>query len=78
MAGTWRRRRHEPTAPICFHGLSAISALSRLRELGIAVPGDMSVTGFDAIALSGAGAPCPRRRSALRWPRRCRPAASSE
>lgn len=44
--------RHEPTALICFNDLSAIGVLSRLRELGISVPGDMSVTGFDDIALS--------------------------
>lgn len=44
--------RHDPTALICFNDLSAIGALSRLRELGIAVPGDVSVTGFDDIAIS--------------------------
>lgn len=42
---------HRPTALICFNDLSAIGAISKLRELGIDVPSDISVTGFDDIAL---------------------------
>jgi DNA-binding LacI/PurR family transcriptional regulator len=43
---------HEPTALICFNDLAAIGAISRLRDLGLAVPTDISVTGFDDIAIS--------------------------
>ncbi|QUH04195.1 LacI family DNA-binding transcriptional regulator [Saccharopolyspora erythraea] len=43
--------RHTPTAIVCFNDLSAVGALSRLRELGITVPHDISVTGFDDIAI---------------------------
>jgi DNA-binding LacI/PurR family transcriptional regulator len=40
-----------PTAMICFNDLAAIGAISKLRELGLDVPGDISVTGFDDIAI---------------------------
>ena len=43
---------HEPTALICFNDLSAVGAISRLRDLGLSVPRDISVTGFDDIVLS--------------------------
>ena len=39
-----------PTAIMCFNDLVALGALSRLAELGIDVPREMSVTGFDDIA----------------------------
>ncbi|GAA1862685.1 hypothetical protein GCM10009836_48740 [Pseudonocardia ailaonensis] len=42
---------HEPTALVCFNDLAAIGVISRLRELGLDVPGDISVTGFDDIAI---------------------------
>lgn len=42
----------EPTAMICYNDLAAVGVLSRLQELGVAVPGDISVTGFDDIDLS--------------------------
>lgn len=42
---------HEPTALVCFNDLSAIGAISKLRELGLDVPGDISVTGFDDIVM---------------------------
>jgi LacI family transcriptional regulator len=42
---------HDPTAIICFNDLSALGVLSRLRDLGINVPGDISVTGFDDIPI---------------------------
>jgi DNA-binding LacI/PurR family transcriptional regulator len=42
---------HDPTALICFNDLSAIGAISKLRELGLDVPGDISVTGFDDIVI---------------------------
>ncbi|MCQ4080859.1 LacI family transcriptional regulator [Streptomyces sp. RB6PN25] len=38
-----------PTALLAFNDLVAFAALARLRELGIKVPEDVSVTGFDDI-----------------------------
>lgn len=43
---------HQPTALVCFNDLSALGAISRLRELGLSVPHDISVTGFDDIAMA--------------------------
>lgn len=37
------------TAIVCFNDLVAFGALARLRALGIAVPGEVSVVGFDDI-----------------------------
>lgn len=42
----------KPTAIIAFNDLAAVGALSRLRDLGIDVPGQMSVTGFDDIPIA--------------------------
>jgi len=41
-----------PTAIICVNDLMAVGVLRELRERGIRVPGDLSVTGFDNIKLS--------------------------
>ena len=41
-----------PTAIVCFNDIMAIGALYALREVGLRVPGDCSVTGFDNIPLS--------------------------
>lgn len=43
---------HKPTAIIGFNDLAAVGALSRLRDLGIEVPGQISVTGFDDIPIA--------------------------
>lgn len=43
---------HEPTAFICFNDLAAIGVMSRLREMGLDVPGDISVAGFDDIVIA--------------------------
>ncbi|EON34815.1 LacI family transcriptional regulator [Gordonia terrae C-6] len=43
---------HDPTALICFNDLSAIGAISALRDAGLSVPEDISVTGFDDIVLA--------------------------
>ena len=41
-----------PTAIMCFNDLVAFGALSRLTELGVDVPREMSLTGFDDIAFA--------------------------
>jgi LacI family transcriptional regulator len=41
-----------PTAIICVNDMMAVGALKELRERGIRVPQDISVTGFDNIRLS--------------------------
>jgi LacI family transcriptional regulator len=41
-----------PTALICVNDVMAVGALRELRERGIRVPQDMSVTGFDNVRLS--------------------------
>ena len=46
-----------PTAIVCFNDLMAMGALKRLQAAGVDVPGDMSVTGFDNIALSAFTSP---------------------
>jgi len=43
---------YEPTALICVNDITAVGALRELRERGIRVPQDMSVTGFDNVKLS--------------------------
>lgn len=48
---------HEATALICFNDLSALGAISRLRDLGLRVPEDVSVTGFDDITMARHVAP---------------------
>ena len=42
----------EPTAIVCEDDLMAAGALRELRERGLRVPQDVSVTGFDNIQLS--------------------------
>lgn len=46
---------HDVTALVCFNDLAAIGAMSLLRERGLRVPDDVSVTGFDDIALARYG-----------------------
>jgi DNA-binding LacI/PurR family transcriptional regulator len=41
-----------PTALICVNDITAVGALRELRERGIRVPQDISVTGFDNVKLS--------------------------
>lgn len=43
----------EPTALMCSNDLLAISIISALRQMGRRIPDDISVTGFDGIALGG-------------------------
>jgi LacI family transcriptional regulator len=43
---------YNPTALICVNDIMAVGALRELRERGVRVPEDMSVTGFDNVKLS--------------------------
>ena len=43
---------YHPTALICVNDIMAVGALRELRERGIRVPQDISVTGFDNVKLS--------------------------
>lgn len=47
-----RRRRKPFTAVFCGNDLTAIGALHALDEVGLAVPDDVSVVGFDDIHLA--------------------------
>lgn len=42
-------REHKPTALVCFHDRIAIWAMQGLKRLGMRVPQDISITGFDNI-----------------------------
>lgn len=46
-----------PTAIVCFNDLVAFGALAALRERGVGVPGDVSITGFDDIPFAAYAAP---------------------
>jgi DNA-binding LacI/PurR family transcriptional regulator len=46
-----------PTAIVCVNDFMAVGVLRQLRELGLRVPEDVSVTGFDNISLSEMIAP---------------------
>ncbi|WP_420406818.1 LacI family DNA-binding transcriptional regulator [Hoeflea sp.] len=41
-----------PTAVICGNDVLAIGAMQRAREMGMSVPGDISITGFDDIDIA--------------------------
>jgi LacI family transcriptional regulator len=43
---------YQPTAIICVNDITAVGALQELRERGLRVPQDVSVTGFDNVKLS--------------------------
>lgn len=43
---------YQPTALICVNDIMAVGALRELRECGLQVPRDVSVTGFDNVKLS--------------------------
>jgi LacI family transcriptional regulator len=46
-------RRPRPTAVLCGNDVFAAGALMAAREMGLSVPGDVSVTGFEDIELAG-------------------------
>jgi LacI family transcriptional regulator len=41
-----------PTAVMCGNDVLAVGALRRAREMGLSVPGDVSITGFDDLELA--------------------------
>lgn len=43
---------HRPTAIMTYSDLAAFGVITRLHELGLQVPGDISVTGFDDIEMA--------------------------
>src|ERR1035438_178419 len=43
---------YEPPAIVCVNDITAAGALRELRERGLRVPEDISVTGFDNVKLS--------------------------
>jgi DNA-binding LacI/PurR family transcriptional regulator len=59
--------RGRPTAIACYNDMTALGLVQRAQELGISVPGDLSVTGFDDIPFAAfAGPPL----TTIRQPRR--------
>jgi DNA-binding LacI/PurR family transcriptional regulator len=46
-----------PTAIVCVNDFMAIGVLRQLRDLGLRVPEDVSVSGFDNISLSEVASP---------------------
>ncbi|MFK7755172.1 MAG: substrate-binding domain-containing protein, partial [Sedimentitalea sp.] len=51
------QRSIRPTAVMCGNDVLAVGALRRARELGLDVPGDVSITGFDDIELAQVAVP---------------------
>ena len=45
------------TAVIAFNDLVALGLMTRLRELGVDVPGDLSIAGFDDVPMAGFATP---------------------
>lgn len=50
-------RRHDVTAIFCITDPNAVAAIHALREMGLAVPEDMSVIGLDGVATEPNGCP---------------------
>ena len=51
------RRRHRPTAVFAANDHEAVGAIEAARRLGLSVPGDLSVVGFDDNLLAAAASP---------------------
>ncbi|WP_211653251.1 LacI family DNA-binding transcriptional regulator [Planococcus alpniumensis] len=45
-------QRHRPTAFLCFSDLMAIGVMKAIKEAGLQIPQDVSVTGFDDLVIS--------------------------
>ena len=46
-----------PTAILCYNDMSALGAMHELRSAGVRIPEDISVVGFDDIALAAYSSP---------------------
>jgi DNA-binding LacI/PurR family transcriptional regulator len=57
MRELWARSERRPTAVFAFNDQVAIGALHALRTLGVRVPDDVAVVGFDGIALGAFTSP---------------------
>ena len=58
LAETVLRARDEgATAVIAFNDLVALGLMTRLRQLGVDVPGDLSIAGFDDVPMAGFATP---------------------
>ena len=44
---------HKPTAFLCFSDLMALGVLDAVKEAGLKVPEDISITGFDGLMIAG-------------------------
>lgn len=44
--------RHRPTAVFCFADLVAVGALNQAKRMGLSVPSDVAIVGFDDIAMA--------------------------
>ncbi len=51
------QRQPRPTAVFCFNDLTALGALRAIRSAGLAVPGDVSVIGYDDIGVAAYAEP---------------------
>ena len=54
--------RHEPTAVFCVGDLVAIGALNQARRMGLSVPDDVAIVGFDDIEMAGVAVLRPHHR----------------
>src|SRR4051794_21132812 len=59
--------RLKPTAIACYNDMTALGLMHRAQELGIAIPDDLSVTGFDDIPFAAFSGP---PLTTVRQPRR--------
>lgn len=62
-----RPAAERPTAVFCYNDVSALGALHAVRRAGLRVPDDMSIVGFDDLALAPYANP---PRTTVRQPRR--------
>lgn len=53
VAGDLMRRQPRPDAIFCLNDIMALAALDAARHLGVAIPGDIAIIGFDDIAMAG-------------------------
>jgi len=52
LRSLWQQSGQRPTAVICGNDHIALGVLREAEELGIAIPGELSATGFDALAIA--------------------------